>query len=46
MYELENYLELQQELNIWEMEEAFAEINSQYLQECDNIVYATFGGVQ
>ena len=46
MYELENYIELLQELNIWEMEEAFAEANSQYLMECDNIVCTTFGGVQ
>jgi len=46
MYEFENYLELQQELNIWEMEEAFAEINTQYLSECDNMVVATFGGLR
>ena len=46
MYELENYMELLQELNIWEMEEAFAEANSQHLIECDNIVYTTFGGFQ
>ena len=46
MYEFENYLELQQELNIWEMEEAFAEANTQYLDECDSTVVATFGGLK
>jgi hypothetical protein len=43
MYELDNVLELQMELNIWEMEEAFAEINSLYLKECSNVIVATFG---
>lgn len=45
MNELENYLELQNELNVWEMELAFAEVNSQYLDECNNIINTTFGGL-
>ncbi|WP_188109485.1 hypothetical protein [Sulfurimonas indica] len=44
MYELDNILELQRELNIWEMEEAFAEINSIYIENCENVVAAQFGG--
>lgn len=43
MYGEENYLELQMELNIWEREEAFAEANSEYLKECNNVICATFG---
>ena len=42
-YELDNILELQRELSIWEMEEAFAEANSQYLNDCENTVTASFG---
>ena len=43
MNEIDDTLELLRELNIWELEEAFAEINSLYLEECNNVMIATFG---
>ena len=44
-YEIENLLELQNEIYIWTMEEAFAEANTQYLNDCESVVIAAFGGV-
>jgi len=43
-YEIENIKELQNEISIWEMEEAFAEANAQYLSDCESVVVAVFGG--
>ena len=44
MYELDNILELQMEINVWEMEMAFAEINSIHIKNCENVVATQFGG--
>ena len=44
MCETENYLELLQEINIWEMEMAFAEINSLHDDNCQSVIVAEFGG--
>ncbi len=43
MCETENYLELLQEINIWEMEMAFAEINSIYDNSCQNAIVVEIG---
>jgi len=38
----EEYLELQRELNIWEMELAFAEIISEYDNYCQSTIEGEF----